>query len=196
MRSPLRPRVPHCAEVTFPPARRHPPYCRHPENGTPPLPCGLPPRPCREHRWLQPSWVLPSSIRDAAHLRTPAFAMPSPYLRRCRLRRDGRLSAPPGLPRLSPALCLCVFRTEYAVSKTNPSIGLDASSQLIRLPVLLLLLNIARWLPALPEPADGKTPWSFGTAKGHRGGRAIRPQRDGLCQIPPAPLPYYIPPSM
>ena len=135
------------AEVTFPPARRHP---AAPGEHEPPCPAASPP----SHAWSIPGCGHPGSF-PAIPRTQPA---PGPQL----LQRPPLTCAAawcggtgglqlPWLPRFSPALSLPVFSAEYVLSKTKPCIKLPASSQLIRLPVLLLLLNIARWLPAPPE---------------------------------------------
>lgn len=67
----------------------------------------------------------------------PASAAPSPYLHCCWCGGVGGFRLP-WLPRLSPAVSLPVFSTEYVLSTTKPCIRLPASSQLILLPVLLL----------------------------------------------------------
>lgn len=141
-RSPAVPRSPSRP----PDGTHHPAGTQQSPESTTPLPCGFPSQPHLEHH--------PGSF--------PAIARTQPPCRPQLLRRPPLTWASawcggaggfrlPWLPRLSLALSLPVFSAEYVLSKTKPCIRLPASSQLIRLPVLLLLLNIARWLPALPR---------------------------------------------
>lgn len=117
---------------------RSPPRHLQPPGSRTRCPAASPP-PRLEHHWL------PASRISLATPRTQPLARPPPLT--C---GHGRLSSPPAA-RLCPAPS-SLFPAQEMCCLTLTHAPAPCLSQLIPLPVLLLLLNISRWLPALPEP--------------------------------------------